>query len=235
MTSHPTESQSTMSTSLDVDADAVAAYLAAHPAFFDEHAELLSGLRLASSVSGRAISLQERQMEVLRDKIKTLELKLAGLLRIGRENDSIAERFHDWTCSLLASKSEQSLPQVLIDGLRSRFDVPQATLRLWGVKDEYAHAWFAADVSDDVRIFSNGLDTPFCGPNKEFEAALWLPDPASVRSIAMLPLRAANGEKAFGLMVLGSDELGRFSEDMSTDFLARFAGTAGAALACLRA
>ncbi|WP_234484255.1 DUF484 family protein [Noviherbaspirillum pedocola] len=234
MTSHPTEPHSTMSTSLDVDGDAVAAYLAAHPAFFDEHAELLSGLRLASSVSGRAISLQERQMEVLRDKIKTLELKLAGLLRIGRENDSIAERFHEWTCSLLATKSEQSLPQILIDGLRERFDVPQATLRLWGVKDEYAHAWFAAGVSDDVRIFSNGLDTPFCGPNKEFEAALWLPDPAAVRSIAMLPLRAASGEPAFGLLVLGSDELGRFSEDMSTDFLSRFAGTAGAALACLR-
>lgn len=217
------------------DSDAVAAFLAEHPTFFDEHPELLGTLKLASAASGRTISLQERQMEVLRDKIKSLELKLAGLLRIGRDNDSIAERFHAWTCSLLAAKSEQSLPQILVDGLRSRFDVPQATLRLWGVKEEYAHAWFAADSSADVRLFSNGLDAPFCGPNKDFEAALWLPDPASVRSIAMLPLRAEEGAPAFGLLVLGSDELGRFSEDMSTDFLARFAGTAGAALARLLA
>jgi hypothetical protein len=230
------ETLSTTNTmSASPDSSAVAAYLAAHPEFFDEHAELLSGLKLASAVSGRAISLQERQMEVLRDKIKALELKLAGLLRVGRDNDSIAERFHAWTCSLLAAKSEQSLPQVLIDGLRSRFDVPQATLRLWGVREDYAHAWFAADVSADVRLFTNGLDSPFCGPNKDFEAAGWLADPASVRSVAMLPLRQQAGEPAFGLLVLGSHDAGRFSEDLSTDFLSRFGGTAGAALARLLA
>lgn len=172
-------------------------------------------------------------MEVLREKIKALELKLASLLRIGRENDSIAERFHAWTCSLLAARDAADLPQILIDGLRQRFDVPQATLRLWGVKPELRDAWFAADASADVRLFSNGLDAPFCGPNKEFEAALWLAQPEAVTSIAMLPLRARDGAPAFGLLVLGSHESGRFSEDMSTDFLARFAGTASAALAGL--
>ena len=44
----------------------VAQYLSDHPQFFDQHPALLGELKLASPVTGRAISLQERQMEVMR-------------------------------------------------------------------------------------------------------------------------------------------------------------------------
>jgi uncharacterized protein YigA (DUF484 family) len=219
---------------MSLESTTVAAYLASHPDFFEEHTELLSAVKLSSGFSGRAVSLQERQMEVLREKYKALELKLAGLMRHGHENDSIAEKFHQWTCSLLASRHDTELPRILVDGLRSRFDVPQATLRLWDVADSHAQAWFAAPVSADIRIFATGLDAPFCGPNDDFEAASWLDDAAVVKSIAMLPLRAADARQAFGMLVLGSPDAQRFSVTMSTDFLIKFAGTASAALACLR-
>ncbi len=218
-----------------MESTTVAAYLASHPDFFEEHTELLSSVRLSSGLSGRAISLQERQMEVLREKYKQLELKMAALMRNGHQNDAIAEKFHQWTCSLLASRHDTELPRVLVDGLRSRFDVPQVTLRLWGVADNHADAWFARTVSGDIRIFANGLDAPFRGPNNDFEAAGWLDDPASVKSIALLPLRAPGAKQAFGMLVLGSPDAQRFSETMSTDFLIRFAATASAALASLLA
>ena len=218
---------------MSLESTAVAAYLANHPDFFEEHSELLGAVKLTSGFSGRAISLQERQMEVLREKHKALEMKLAALLRNGNENDQIAGKFHQWTCSLLASRHDTELPRILVDGLRQRFDVSQATLRLWSVAAPHAQAWFAAPASDDIRIFANGLDTPFCGPNNDFEAATWLDDPAAVTSIAMLPLRAPGAQQAFGLLVLGSPDAQRFSETMSTDFLTRFAGTASAALSGL--
>ncbi len=62
---------------MSMESTTVAAYLASHPDFFEEHTELLSSVRLSSGLSGRAISLQERQMEVLREKYKQLELKMA--------------------------------------------------------------------------------------------------------------------------------------------------------------
>ena len=220
---------------MSLESTTVAAYLANHPDFFEEHTELLSAVKLSSGFSGRAISLQERQMEVLRDKHKQLELKLAALLRNGHQNDDIADKFHQWTCSLLASRHDTELPRILVDGLRNRFDVPQATLRLWGVADDHADAWFARPVSGDIRIFANGLDAPFCGPNNAFEAATWLDDAAAVKSIAMLPLRASDAKQAFGMLVLGSPDAQRFSETMSTDFLIKFAATASAALAGLLA
>jgi len=220
---------------MSLESTTVAAYLAGHPDFFEEHTELLSSVRLSSGLSGRAISLQERQMEVLREKYKQLELKMAALMRNGHQNDEIAEKFHQWTCSLLASRHDTELPRILVDGLRNGFNVPQVTLRLWGVGAGHADAWFAQPVSDEIRIFANGLDAPFCGANNDFEAAGWLDDAGAVKSIAMLPLRAPGGQQAFGMLVLGSPDAQRFSETMSTDFLIRFGATASAALASLLA
>ena len=55
----------------------VADYLLANPEFFGQHAELLATIRLANPHGKAAISLQERQMEMLRDKNKHLERRLA--------------------------------------------------------------------------------------------------------------------------------------------------------------
>jgi uncharacterized protein YigA (DUF484 family) len=113
------------------------------------------------------------------------------------------------------------------------FSVPQATLRIWSVAEQFRQAWFAAPVSEDSRIFSNGLRAPFCGMNNDFEAVSWLEGGTAVASVALLPLRANGTEDVFGLMVLGSTDPGRFASNMSTDFLAKIGATASAALACL--
>ena len=44
----------------------IATYLANTPGFFERQAELLATIQLASPHGGRAVSLQERQMEMLR-------------------------------------------------------------------------------------------------------------------------------------------------------------------------
>ncbi len=51
----------------------IANYLANTPGFFERHAELLGTVQLTSPHGERAVSLQERQMEMLRDKLKGLE------------------------------------------------------------------------------------------------------------------------------------------------------------------
>jgi uncharacterized protein len=73
---------------------------------------------------------------------------------------------------------------------------------------------------------------PYCGINAGFEAARWFDEPASVTSLAMIPLR--QGDTAFGLLVLGSPDPTRYSADMGTDFLQRVGEVASAALSRLR-
>jgi uncharacterized protein YigA (DUF484 family) len=216
-----------------LDSNAIADFLSDNPDFFEEHRDLLAKVKLSSPVTGRAVSLQERQMEVLREKIKAMELRLAELLRIAEENDAITQKFLLWTRSLLAARNDVDMPHTLIAGLQTIFGVPHATLRIWGVGEEFAHTWFAAAVSEDARIFCNGLTAPYCGPNQDFEAASWLEDAEEVRSIAMLPLRVDTAPDAFGLLVLGSPDPERFTSEMATDYLSKIGDTAGAALTCL--
>jgi len=160
-------------------------------------------------------------------------LHMADLLRIAQENDDITNKFQSWTRSLLLARHDADLPQTLAGNLQTIFNVPQVTLRLWNIADAHLGAWYAATVSDDARIFANGLTTPFCGPNNEFEAAGWLEDASSVKSISMLPLRVGAAPEAFGLLVLGSPDPSRFSAEMGTDFLTRIGETASASLSCL--
>ncbi|MFL9924253.1 DUF484 family protein [Herbaspirillum lusitanum] len=216
-----------------LDSDSIAEYLLDHPHFFEEHAELLSTIKLTSPVMGRAVSLQERQMEILREKIKVQELHMADLLRIAQENDEITNKFQAWTRALLLARNDADLPRLLVEGLKEIFHVPQVTLRAWNVAEKHADAWFTSAVSDDARIFSNGLNAPFCGPNNDFETVSWLEDAASVKSVAILALRVGAAPEAFGLLVLGSPDPTRFTSDMGTDFLSRIGETASAALACL--
>lgn len=216
-----------------LDASTVAQYLTDHPEFFQEQAGLLGEVKLSSPLTGRTVSLQERQMEVMRDKYRALELRLADLSRRAEENAGIANRFHALTQSLLVSKGGAAMARDLTEGLRTHFTVPQVTLRLWHVAPEHADAWFASNVSDDARIFANSLRAPYCGPNNDFEAVRWLDDAASIRSTVMLPLGAPG--QSFGLLVLGSPDPARFTTAMATDFLVHIAATATTALAPLRA
>jgi uncharacterized protein YigA (DUF484 family) len=228
-----------------LDSAAIAQYLVDHPQFFEEYAGLLGEVKLSSPLTGRAVSLQERQMEVMRDKYKALELRMAELMRHAEENAAIANRFHGWTRLLLEAgapdEAPAAMPRAVVDGLVQHFVVPQATLRLWNLAPEHAGEWYANGVSDDVRLFANGLRAPYCGPNRDFEAVRWLDDsaepaadaPPAVRSTVLVPLRA--GGAAFGLLVLGSPDPERFSSAMGTDFLVHIGETASAALSPLRA
>jgi uncharacterized protein YigA (DUF484 family) len=215
-----------------LDPAAIAQYLIDHPQFFADYAGLLGEVKLSSPLTGRAVSLQERQMEVMRDKYRVLELRMAELMRHAEDNAAIANRFHGWTQQLLRTRAAAQMPDAVVDGLVEHFAVPQATLRLWHLGGHHDDAWYTSGASDDTRLFASSLRAPYCGPNKDFEAVRWLKDADTVRSTVLLPLRT--GGSAFGLLVLGSPDPERFSATMATDFLVHIGETASAALSALR-
>lgn len=221
-------------TDSSLGADDVARFLRDHPDFFAEHAELLGSITLPHPHGGRAISLQERQLEVLRERHRSLEMKLAELLRLGEENDAIGARLQKWTRDLLLADDPARLPQVVAEGLAETFSVPQVALRLWGLADAWSGLESAKPVPPDVVTLANSMTQPFCGPNSDFQAATWLPDGGrDTRSIALLPLRKGSDPKSFGLLVLGSADADRFRSGMGTSFLERIAEIASAALSRL--
>ena len=214
--------------------DDIANFLLNTPGFFERHAELLAGIQLTSPHGNRAVSLQERQMEMLREKIRGLELKLVEMIRHGQENMSIADKLHRWMRAIMLTTNAGDLPGELVDELRRQFLIPQAGIRLWGAADAFESLPFARPVSEDVKSFATSLTEPYCGVNSGFEAAQWFDDPAGVTSLALIPLRDNDSTPAFGLLVLGSPDPTRYSADMGTEFLVRIGEIASAGLYRLR-
>ncbi|UXH79038.1 DUF484 family protein [Roseateles amylovorans] len=209
----------------------IADYLAKDSGFFERHAELLANVRISHPHGQRAVSLQERQAELLRDKIKGLEQKIVEMIRNGQENVAIADRLHRWTLALMLTRDDRQLPEVLLRELRHQFLIPQANLRLWNVNAGQTLAQFSAEVSTDVKTFVGSLHQPYCGINSGFEAARWLEE--DVASLALVPLTAGSPSQAFGLLVLGSPDPTRYTAEMGTEFLSRVGEIASAALSRL--
>ena len=212
----------------------IAEFLIHTPGFFERHAELLTAVQLTSPHGGRAVSLQERQAEMLRDKIKLLEQRLMEMMRHGNENMLIADRMLRWARQMFLVARPVDLPAVLVSEIRSQFSVPQAALKLWDVAEVYAGEPVAQGASEDVRSLASSLGVPYCGVNAGFDAVQWLDDPEAAASLALIPLRAGAAGPAFGLLILASPDSQRYQAGMATDFLERIAELASAALSRVR-
>ena len=213
---------------VQLDANDVAAYLKAHPEFFNNYADLLAQMVIPDPHNGRAISITERQLGALRDRNKQLEAKLAELIRFGEENDAIAEKMHNLSVALIGAETFPAVVHVLHEHLGGAFAVPHVALRLWGLdlmESIEAQTEFSP-ADEDTKKFAAGLKHPYCGSSTGLEALSWLG--SGVRSLALIPLR--RGGETIGLLTLGSEEAQRFYPEMGTLFLTRFGDIAATAL-----
>lgn len=212
----------------------IADYLANTPGFFERHAELISTIELSSPHGQRAVSLQERQMELLRSKCKSLERTIMDMIRHGQENANATNKIHRWTRALMLTHDLCELPDVLLSELKHQFLIPQVGLRLWGADELFDVLPCTRFVSTDARNFASSLTHPYCGLNSGFEATSWLDEnPPTAKSIAMVSLRTDASRSAFGMLVLGSPDPARYSSTMETDFLLNIGELASACLSRL--
>ena len=223
--------------------DDIANFLVNTPDFFERHAELLASVRLSSPHGARAVSLQERQAEMLREKIRALELRLMDMMRHGTDNEVLAERMQRWIKSLLMTTNARDLPQNIASHLAREFMVPQVAIRVWDVAEAFRSEPFAQGADDDVRAYAQDLQVPYVGLKPSIPAMQWLDDPDSVQSVAVIALRltreadtaqSAASQAAVGLLVLASPDPQRYHEGMGTAFLERLGDLASAALSHLR-
>lgn len=230
--------------------DDIANFLANTPDFFERHAELLATVQLSSGHGSRAVSLQERQAGMLREKIKGLETRVVEMIRHGNDNEVIASRLQRWTHRLLQTAAD-SVPAAIASGLMDDLQVPQAAIKLWGAGDAFAHQPFSQGVSEDVRMFTASLTAPYCGINSGFEAVSWLPQQQAAESLALIPLvvpamigdakghdhvsyNPSNDVAIYGLLILASPDAQRFQMGMGVDFLVQVGLLASAALSRLQ-
>ena len=112
-------------------ADTVAAYLQAHPDFFNQRDELLLSLRIPHQ-RGDTISLVERQLELLRGRNIEMRHRLSQLMDVARDNDRLFEKTRRLNLALMDATSLDELVIAVEDSLRQDFQVPFVSLVLFG-------------------------------------------------------------------------------------------------------
>jgi uncharacterized protein YigA (DUF484 family) len=226
-----TQKEPTLGSSSRLSARQVEDYLRENPDFFEAHPHLLSEINVPHVQSGRAISLVERQASVLRDRIKSMELRLAELLRHGQENDAITASILRWVRGILLHEDVRSLPPLAADSLARIFSVPSVALRIWQPADAMSREPWVMPATADFIGQIDAMRVPVCGPPSLSAATALLPESGrDCQSVAIVPLRVGAAPQAFGVLLLGSPDSRRFAPDMGVDFLERIGEIASAAL-----
>jgi uncharacterized protein YigA (DUF484 family) len=209
----------------------VAEYLQAYPDFFERHVSLLAKLRLPHSRDTGAVSLVERQVEVLRERNQSLERKLKELVDVARANDALADRIHRLSQRLIRSHGLSAAISAIETSLREDFDAlhPVLVLFLEQAKDlkdlkDLASGRFLR--TDDIggagiKTFESLLQSgkPRCGQIRDSQRDyLFGEDSIDIGSVALTPLGIKG---ALGILAIGARDRDRFHPAMSTEFLSR--------------
>lgn len=203
-----------------INAAQMVEFLGQHPDFFNQYPDLLTTLSITHPHGTHAISITERQVLSMRDKVQLLEGKLTELIRFGEENDSISEKMHRLTLDIISARELSGLFAALDRHLREGFAVPHHAVRIWNTPEQ--------TVSEKLRSEVDAQLHPSCGALRHEEASEWFGEAAAhLKSFAAIPLR---GEHTVGLLVLASEDPRRFYPEMGTLHLTRLGQLVGAAL-----
>ena len=183
--------------------------------------------------SGQAVSLIERQVEVLRQQHRQMERKLVDLIEVARANDALIERIHHLALALLDGHALPERLYSLQEELRNRFGADEMSLFLMSERPTNLDAgparWLTRDDAglEQFREFLKG-GKPYVGrlraPQLEF---LFGEQAERTASIALIPL---GDHGKLGILAVGSHEADRFGPTLGTAFLARIGELVTAAI-----
>lgn len=210
----------------------VAAYLRANPDFLLRYPDLLETLELQHA-SGSAVSLIERQVEILRGRSQRLEDRLTNLLENARDNERRATSVHRLARSLIRAPTLASAILGLQTSMREDFGIDQVFVGIVGplLKHTNIDGLVRLDPEGAVmRAFDDFFRTKLveCGPLAEAQARLLFPKAADLpQSAAVVPLEK---DKNLGMLVLASKDPQRFLPRQGRLFLEMTAELVSAAV-----
>jgi uncharacterized protein len=202
--------------------DQVAAWLRDHTDFFQGRQELLEMLRLPDP-RGEAVSLLERQAQILRERNHELRDRLNGLLAVARENDQLFEKTRQLVLTLIEARSAEQLFSQLIHALQEDFGADTVSLLVYdrdldltGELRSRVRCLAGSDLHEALQLLlRNGK--AICGVLREVELEQLFPHHADqVKSAAMVPLEWQGRQ---GLLAIGSFDPLHFRSSLGTLFI----------------
>ena len=217
--------------SSELSAEDVASYLKTNPEFFLEQEELLADLSLPHE-SGKAISLLERQVTILRDRGIDARQKLNNLLENARNNDQLFDTTRNLVLALLRAKDVTEIADVTQDQLSNQTNIDSCEVILVDKK--------GLKVADSVRTESQDilkkqfadvfrLKRTHCGAISQEQIQYLFPSQGiGIKSTALCPV-ISNGD-VLALIAFGNQAENYFNLNLDTLFLDFIGHVVGAVL-----
>ncbi len=197
----------------------VVEFLETHPDFFTRHQSLLLNLRIPHQRGG-AISLVERQTEMLREQNRDIRSQLHELLDAARYNDLQFEKTKRLLLSLLEAETLDQLTDVIDEGLCQDFNGDLTRLVIFDQSIDNGGGNLKSVALQDAKAQISELidnDGALCGTLTEGQRQFLFDERADkVLSAAVVPLVKGN---CIGLLAIGSVEANYFHSSMGTLFL----------------
>lgn len=201
----------------------VAAYLDKHEDFFSGRDNLLLKMRLPhahGTNNGSAISLIERQVQLLRERNVDMRRQLEELLSTARQNNAIFNKSQRLVLSLLEAKDSNGFFKALEASFQKEFKSETYSLIIFS---EYAHQinHFTSSISSaTANEFVGGLmnsKEPYLGALRQDEQDfLFRHQSANVRSVAVVSVK---NRRQLALLAIGNSDPAYFKAGMGTVFI----------------
>ena len=209
----------------------VVAYLRNNSDFFIRQEDLLADLSLPHE-SGKAISLLEKQVTILRDRGIEARHKLNDLLKNARNNDNLFETTRSLVLSLMRAENVTEIAEVTRNQLFKHDNIDACQIIL--VEHPYLNVSQLIKV-ESLEKLKNDFNDVFrlkrthCGAVTEEHLAYLFPDSdQKILSTALCPV-ISNGE-ILALIAFGNRTENYFNVNLDTLFLDFIGHVVGAAL-----
>lgn len=198
----------------------VTRYLRNHPGFFLANEDLLADLKL-SHKTGKAVSLLERQVELLRERNMDVRNRLNNLLDNAQYNERLFEQSKALILSLLEAKRAEELSNALCRHLVSDFEpVDYASLILFADPSKLGGSQLRVEHPEQARAQIGGLlgsQKSVCGVLRPEELGFLFGKHADhIGSAAIMPIKPGTID---GVIAIASKNPEHFRSSMGTLFL----------------
>ena len=194
-------------------------YLIDHPTFFEDNPDVLEAINVSHD-SGKAISLVERQITIMRDKNKVLSGQLEQLIETAKNNDQLLAKTNQLVLKLIQAEDLNSLITVLDTSLKNDFNTEFYSLTLIdkGLFTSKTAANLVSEEEAKSKISSLlSAQKAVSGVLQEEQVNfLFEQSASSVASAIALPLHSS---EPLGILALGSSDADFYCHDIGTVFI----------------
>ena len=195
----------------------VADYLILNPNFFKENPEVLNSIEIVHD-SGAAVSLIQRQVELLRTDYNSTTDKLMELLANAKNNDDIFILTKKLILDLIDASNIEEITALLEKRFKKDFGADESRLIFFTESNKNIPKGRIKNPAEAVDKFA-GLMKPgesFYGEVKQDITKFIFNDETAIKEVALIPLTS---NTLRGMIALGSSRQGKYTENKDTLFL----------------